>query len=319
MRLAFIKDNRKSTSLLLARLFYPLALSIILFIAGCATIQAKRIYVPPPDYISTENDLKVTFIDVGQGDSIYIRTPNGKHIIVDGGGVPSWKSGVDTGYEYVIPYLKKNIRGKVVLDAVIMSHPHADHVGGLVTILQNLHVKKVYDSGYQIGDEEYARCLEVIKAKNIPYEIICEGDTLNIDPDLAIKVFGPPADFQYEGANNNSIIMKLIYKEFSMLLTGDAEAELENYVASKYGSQLRANVLKSPHHGSRTSSTSGFIGYVKPEVAVISCGRNNQFNHPHTETLSRYRNYDCQVFRTDYDGNVTITSNGYSFTVTTSK
>ncbi len=289
------------------------------FLTSCATIHTKRSFVPFSDYISTENDIRITVIDVGQGDSIYVRTPNGKRMLVDAGGIPSWRGVGDTGYEYVIPFLEKNIKGKIYLDAVVMTHPHADHVGGMMSVLKDIPIKKVYDSGYERGDIEYIKCLEIIKKKGIPYEIVAEGDTIDLDPDLKIEVFLPPQSFQFEGANNNSIVMKMTYKEFSVLLTGDAETEAENYISSKYKKQLKSNVLKSPHHGSRSSSTPRFINSVRPEVAVISCGRNNQFNHPSPETLSRYKNSEVYVYRTDFDGDVFIISNGFNFTVLTSK
>ena len=289
---------------------------------GCVTLpRSQRLYVTPHDYIASASDIKIVVIDVGQGDSIFIKTPNKKYILVDAGGVPSWKGGgVDTGRDYVIPVLQKNMPYNAPLDAVVMTHPHADHVGGMVSVLKDMKVKKVYDSGYARGDKEYADCLDVIKRKNIPYEIVSDGDELEIDPDVRISVLSPPSGFHYEDANNNSVVLRLEYKDFTILLTGDAEMEAENYIVSKHPkSRISSNVLKSPHHGSRSSSSPSFIAACQPEVAVISCGRSNQFGHPHSETLSRYRSIEAAVYRTDYDGDIAIISNGFNFTVIPSR
>ncbi len=293
----------------------------LLATTSCVSLpRAKRLYVPPQDYISSESDIKIIVIDVGQGDSIFIKTPNKKYILIDGGGVPSWKGSFDTGASYVIPILEKNMPYNASLDALVMTHPHADHVGGVVSVLKNFRVKKVYDSGYARGDKEYADCLEIIKRRNIPYETLADGDEIEIDPDVSIKVLSPPSGFYYEDANNNSVTLRVKYKDFAMLLTGDIEAEAENYIVSKHPrDEISSNVLKAPHHGSRSSSSPAFIAACQPEMVAISCGRNNQFGHPHAETLSRYRNIEASVWRTDYDGNITILSNGFNFTVITSR
>ena len=295
---------------------------LLISAGGCVTLpRAQRLYVPHQDYIASASDIRIVVIDVGQGDSIFIKTPNKKYILVDAGGVPSWKGGgVDTGRDYVMPVLERNMPYNAPLDAVVMTHPHADHVGGMASILKDMKVKKVYDSGYARGDKEYADCLDVIKRKDIPYEIVSDGDELEIDPDVSIKVLSPPSGFYYEDANNNSVVLRLKYKDFTILLTGDAEMEAENYIVSRHPkSEISSNVLKSPHHGSRSSSSPSFIAACQPEVAVISCGRNNQFGHPHSETISRYRSIEAAVYRTDYDGDVTIVSNGFNFTVIPSR
>ncbi|PKN00919.1 MAG: hypothetical protein CVU77_07810 [Elusimicrobia bacterium HGW-Elusimicrobia-1] len=306
----------KKTARLSAALFFAVLLT------GCATApkRATRLFVAPADYISGDTDIKIHMIDVGQGDSILIQTPNGRNMLIDAGGVPSFMGGnTDTGREYVIPFLQRHLRRGFTLDAVIMSHPHADHIGGMPTVLENVKVRKVYDSGYARGDSEYGKCLEIIKRKNIDYEVVSAGDVIELDPDLEITVLSPPSGISFEGANNNSVVVRIKYKDFVTILTGDAEVEAENYMVPSFRGGLQASLLKVGHHGSRTSSTPGFINALIPEVALIPCGRNNRFGHPHSETVSRLRGADTYVYRSDYDGDVTVTSNGFSFTVRTSR
>lgn len=278
-----------------------------------------RLLVAPSDYISSDSDIKIHMIDVGQGDSILIQTPNGRNMLIDAGGVPSFLGGrPDTGLEYVIPFLERHMPRGAALDAVIMTHPHADHIGGMPSVLEKMTVRKVYDPGYAKGDSEYADCLDIIRRKNIPYTVVASGDEIELDPDVKIEVLAPPTEMTFEGANNNSVVIRVKYKDFAAVFTGDAEVESENYMVSRYGGGLEANLLKAGHHGSRTSSSPGFVKAVRPEVALIPCGRNNRFGHPHSEIISRFRGADTYVYRTDYDGDVTVMSNGFSFTVRTS-
>jgi competence protein ComEC len=289
------------------------------FIANiCATELPK--YLLSEEYVRSKKDLEIVFLDVGQGDCSFIKTPSGVTILIDAGGSPYWlgEDAYDPGESVVVPYLKS--RGITTLDYVIVTHPHGDHFGGMFAVLKDLKVKSFIDNGYTEGDPNYKDLLDIVDKRNIPYEQIKEGDVIEIDKDVVIKVFYPlQKGFLFSDTNNSSIVFKLIYKNFSVLFTGDAEIDLENYLVNKHKKELSSTVLKVPHHGSRTSSSVKFIKTVNPQVAVIMCGRKNFFGHPHNETVSRYNKLSIDLYITAQEGNVIVLSNGEMFTVFTQK
>ncbi|MFN3550471.1 MAG: ComEC/Rec2 family competence protein [Endomicrobiia bacterium] len=283
----------------------------------CLLSADKLEYLLPEEYKISNEDLEVVFIDVGQGDCILIITPNKKTVLIDSGGIPYWAKdyGLATPYENVaLLYLSsRNIK---VLNFVIITHPHGDHFGGMFDILSSLKIENFIDNGYTEGDPNYFDLLNIVDKKEIPYEQLKEGDFLEIDNEVFIKTFFPPKKgFIYEGANNSSLVFKLLYKNFSILFTGDIEIEAENYLCSRYKNEIKSTILKVPHHGSRTSSSRRFIKTVSAEAAVIMCGRNNLFGHPHQEVISRYLKFKVELYRTDIDGDIKILTNGKQYTI----
>lgn len=293
-----------------------LRITFLLFVCSYFVISTEISFLLPEEYKASSKDLDITFIDVGQGDSIFIIFPNKKVMLIDAGGSPYWMKEIswDPGEEVVVPFIKSIGINKI--DYVIVSHPHGDHFGGMFSVLNSFQVGEFIDNGYTEGDIDYVDLLAVVDKKEIPYEQIKEGDKFSIDENITLDVFFPPKKgFPFEGANNSSIVLKITYKKFSVLLTGDIEYEVEQYLCSKYKNKLKSVVLKVPHHGSRTSSTKKFIKTVSPDVAVISCGKNNMFGHPHEEVVSRYKKLKVDLYRTDINGNIKILSNGEEYTV----
>ncbi len=239
-------------------------------------------------------------------------------MLIDAGGIPYWMETTiwDPGKEVVVPYI--NSTGVDKIDYVIVSHPHGDHFGGMFSVLDSFKIGEFIDNGYTEGDPNYSDLLEIVDKKELRYEQIKEGDKFVIDENITLETFFPPKNgFPFEGTNNSSIVLKITYKNFSVLFAGDIESDVEYYISSKYKNKLRSIILKVPHHGSRTSSTVKFIKTVSPEVAVISCGRNNMFGHPHNEVIMRYKKMKVEIYRTDIDRNIRVLTNGDEYTVFT--
>ncbi len=252
--------------------------------------------------------LEVTVIDVGQGDSILIETPSGKKVLIDGGEEYA-------GKKIVVPFLRR--KGVNRLDMVILTHPHSDHVGGLPEVLKAFKVESVLDAGIPHTSSYYKNFLKLIEENKIKYKVARIGDILDFQDGVKSSIYAPSEPL-LEGTNsdlnNNSIVMRLTYGEFSILLTGDMEREGEERLL-KRGVYLKSNILKAGHHGSNTSSSRDFLARVKPKVAVISVGVDNKFGHPGRKTLERLKQAKIQVLRTDKDGAIVIRTNGKKYTI----
>lgn len=251
--------------------------------------------------------LTITVLDVGQGDSLLIQAPNGKAMLIDGGGrVGEDTKGYDVGQEVVVPALLA--RGVRKLDALVITHPHEDHIGGLSAVVQEVPVGMVLDPMLDEQSDTYQELRQLLQAKKIPLHRGTEGQCLNLQPGLTLEVLGPP-DPRLRGTgsdtNNNSIVMLLRYHGFSMLLTGDIEARGSERIA-RLGPEVRCTALKVPHHGSAGSVETNLVETVHPELAVISLGRSNSFGHPTPEALEELKRVGATVLRTDQDGAVTI-------------
>ena len=258
--------------------------------------------------------LRATFLDVGQGDSTFFQFPYGGNMLIDGGTGGKYDMG-----KRVVAYLRR--QGVRRIDILLLSHPHDDHVGGLITVLKNFPVGLVLDSGQAHTSYSYEEFLKLIEGKRIPYRIIKEGGEIKGFKGVRITVLNPPPHL-LEGTdsdiNNNSLVLKVTYGKVSLLLTGDIEREAEERLL-RYGHYLKSTIIKVPHHGSRTSSTPDFLGLVNPQVAVIPVGRRNPFRHPSPQVLQRYEKRGTTIYRTDRQGAIILTSEGRSFQVRTMK
>lgn len=257
--------------------------------------------------------LQLHFLDVGQGDSCFIVTPNNKTILIDGGG--SEFGSFDVGENTLLPYILD--RGYTCIDYILISHFDSDHVGGILTILEELYVKNVIISKQKEESDNYKKFLEIVKTKKIKVTIVQAGNKVKVDKDVYLNILWPTSELEISdnALNNNSIVAKFVYKNFSVLFTGDIEEIAEEAILKKYKNSLNnlnATVLKIAHHGSKTSSTESFLNAVKPKFALIGVGQNNKFGHPSDITLQNLGNINCKIYRTDEDGEITINTNGES-------
>src|ERR687895_2308031 len=254
--------------------------------------------------IQPSQNLTMSFIDVGPGDSILVILPNTKTLLIDGGERQSSGKVLSTLQEYGLSYI----------DVIVATHPHADHIGGLIDVINTVNVGQVLDSGQIHTTQTFEDLLDAIYNKQIPLRSVSEGESINLDPAVKIDVLNPPASIP-EGSNNeaefndNSVVLKLTYGNFSALLTGDMEERNEARLVFNNATILDADVLKAGHHGSRTSSSLAFLNAVTPEVVIISLGAGNSYGHPHQEALDRISAFGAQfLHRTDIDGTITLIS-----------
>ncbi len=250
-----------------------------------------------------DNSLKVYFLDVGQGDAILIRTPAGQNILIDGGPDNSILEQLND----FLPFWERTI------DLMVLTHPHADHVTGLVAVLKHYQVKKAIYTGVVHTAPAYLAWLKELARQKIPLVLIDRRQTISLAQGGRLKILYPEHSLAGQTAanlNNTSIVIKLEYKQVSFLFTGDIEAEAENELLAS-GQDLRAQVLKAPHHGSHTSSQLSFLKAVAPQFAVIEVGANNEFGQPSARVLRRCQKLGIKVFRTDQDGSVAFFTDGY--------
>lgn len=242
------------------------------------------------------------FIDVGQGDSTLIQSPNGKTILVDGG--------KESAGEKVVSYLKK--AGVTSIDVLIATHPDADHIGGLTDVLESIPVKKVMDSGKVHTTETYFGYLSLIDSKNISFEVPKTGQVLNIDSSLNIQVLNS-GDRNVSDNNENSIVLKITYGTVSFLLTGDAGTEVEDEMIKKFN--VKSTVLKAGHHGGSTSTSQVFVNAVKPEVTILSYGKDNSYGHPTDAVVSRLKAVGSKLYSTAESGDIVVRTDGKTYSV----
>ena len=249
--------------------------------------------------------LKIHFVDVGQGDCTFITTPQNKTILIDGGG--SMSEEYDVGKSTLLPYILD--RGYTKLDYVFISHFDQDHVGGILTILEELRVGQVYISKQEQDSENYQKFLKIVKDKKIKVKVLKQGDCLKIEKNLYFDILWPIEEqIQENVLNNNAMVMKLRYGKFSMLFTGDIEAIAEEKILDFYKEKgesiLKSDVLKVAHHGSKTSTTQSFFEKVNPKICLIGVGKNNMFGHPTVEVLERING--TKIYRTDENGEIIL-------------
>ena len=292
----------------------------ILVVSGAAVLMASLLLVfcllALPD-----GKLHVFVLDIGQGDSILIQTPSNERILIDGG--PNDAVLKELGK--VMPFYERQI------DVVVLTHPHADHVNGLVEVLKRYNVGTVLISGVSYSYSGYAAFLQQVAARRIPVVYAgatmagrgpgaAGGDARGVVGRAAVYLLGSVTldmlyPFESEqgrdflNQNNSSIVFRLLYGKRSFYFSGDLEMEEETkLVASPL--DLHADFLKAPHHGSKTSDTQAFLDRVKPQYAAISCGVNNKFHHPHPSTIQHFQERGINIFRTDLDGIIEAISDG---------
>ena len=253
----------------------------------------------------------VYYLDVGQGDSELIQLPSGENILIDAG---------DRGTsDEIVSYLKE--KGIKKIDLLIATHPHADHIGGMANVIQNFEIGKVYMP--RVADDQtpttktYEGVLKAISDKNLKITEAKAGMTV-YDAGGAKLEFLAPNGTEYKDLNNYSIVSKLTYGDTTFVFTGDAETESEKEIlANKY--DVKCDVLKLGHHGSSTSTSDRFLEAADPKYAVISCGVDNDYGHPHKETMNKLEDFKIETYRTDTQGTILATTDGKTVTMTSNQ
>ena len=250
-------------------------------------------------------DLRMVVFDVGQGDSIFIEAPNGNQVLIDGG--PS--NAVLGKLGGAMPFWDRSI------DLMVLTHPHADHIMGLVEVLKRYDVGMVIKSGVNYSTAEYRAWRTLLEQKHIPIMIARAGQKAHLASDIKLTILTPFESFVEKSPSNvhdAMVVSKLVYASSSALLTGDAEKYLE-YRLLLSGADLRSDILKVGHHGSKTSTTEDFVRAISPRYAVISVGKKNRYSHPAQQTLDTLAKFNIKIFRIDQDGDVEFVSDGSRF------
>jgi len=290
---------------------FSIALVAAILLGVIYWLRTRPVEVPTP--FVTQGRLQVYALDVGQGDSHLIISPDGKSVLIDAGPPQA-------GDEVVAALKKRNIKS---LDLAVATHPHADHIGGMRAVLENVEVKNFLDSGRKdYASKEYERLLRVLDEKKIKFIEAKKGMKFDLDSGVRLETLNPQGDGQWilkvrsggSVENANSVVLRLSYGNFSMLFTGDAETETEELMM-KSGEPLRAQVLKVGHHGSRYATSGKFLEAVAPEVAIISCGAGNRYDHPAQATLDRLQRAGAKIYRTDLNGDIAIMTDGNKFEI----
>ncbi len=269
--------------------------------------------IPDP----TRPHLKVTVIDVWQGDCILLELPNGRKALIDAGEGGTGLNSFDAPRIDILPYMKRNNITRTNIQFFLFTHPHSDHIGGAAQILKKFSFKRIYDSGMNYATSTYINLLKDIKKQGLPYIVPKIGDALDWDPKVKITVLNSGSKTE-KNANNNSIVLHIVYSNFSILLTGDAEKKIE-YQMIKSGYRLDSTILKACHHGSSTSSSEAFLFAVHPKDILISVGLNNKFGLPAQAVIDLFYSIGASVWRTDRDGDIQIITDGNAYSITTEK
>lgn len=248
-------------------------------------------------------DLRIHFIDVGSSDATLIEAPEGVRILIDGGGFPG--SDFDVGRKVITPFLLSRRIGRI--DYVINTHPHADHIGGLPSILRDFHVSHLITSGFFPDNPAFLRLIEIAKMRRVPHHIWKEGEGFRIG-EFSIRVLHPPIGQQPDDLNNTSLVLRIDYGKNSFILPGDIQKEIEESLILS-DLPLRADVLKLAHHGSSSSNSPAFIYAVNPHLTVLSAG-GAQRGPPGREVLGRIERLNVPILRTDKHGLIEVHSDG---------
>ena len=272
--------------------------SLLIFVIFLLFINAFLVKI---DWENSHRGLTFAMLDVGQGDGLFIESPTGTQVMFDGG--PPRK--VLGPLQRVMSPFDKSI------DAIVITNPDVDHIGGLLDILKNYKVGVVLESGTLTDSKTYQSLREEIKKQNIPDILAKRGMRLDIGGGAVINILFPDRDVSEWATNDGSVVARLSFGDTSVILTGDAGAKTEQIILGENSEiQLKSTILKVGHHGSRTSSSTSFVKAVSPQYASISDGKNNNYGHPHQETLDTLAKFGANIFRTDLLGTIVMKSDG---------
>ncbi|MCK5211805.1 MBL fold metallo-hydrolase [Candidatus Parcubacteria bacterium] len=306
----------------------PLVLFVLFIIVVIAFVLLSLWHLTANYFFTTQaqnRELIISFLDIGQGDAALIKTPAGHNILIDGG----------PGTKILEPLSKELSWYDKTIDLMILTHPHSDHVDGLIPVLKRYEVKQILGTGVVHSSPTYLAWLDLVREQNIPLTIVDREQIIDLGSDCYLQLIYPLTNLsgrEVSNLNNSSIVARLIYKDTSFLFMGDAEIEVEQELVSlvpppfsplslrrrgvggevegQRGIVLRSNVLKAGHHGSDTSSSKEFLDLVKPEFAIISSGIDNSFGHPSRRVIKRLERIGASILRTDELGTIRIRSDG---------
>lgn len=254
---------------------------------------------PLPSTADTQ-EVRIHFLDVGQGDSILIQSPNGNHVLIDGG--PD--TGVVRELGHYLPFVKPS------LQLVLATHYDTDHVGGLLSVLERYTVQQFAAPLLRDDTTIAQNVAAVIQAMQIPTQQLRAGDVYKLGGGVRLEILSPTVIDSKLPRNTMSIVAQLIYGDTAILLTGDAPKAVEEYLVLRYGEYLESDVLKVGHHGSRTSTSQLFLETVDPELAIISAGKDNSYGHPHVEVTDSLFNAGVDTYSTASQGTIIVVSDG---------
>lgn len=252
---------------------------------------------PTPTPTPPTEELRVHFIDVGQGDSILIDLGENE-VLIDGGGKSPG----------IVTYLSDHVDGAI--EALVVTHPHADHIGGLIAVLNSFEVEEIWLSGDTSTSKTYQEFMSLVETEDASISEALRGQSIEVDG-LTLPILHPVKPL-FDDTNNNSIVLRLCYGDIKFLFTGDAEKRAETSILDS-ALVVQAQILKVGHHGSSSSSSTVFLNAVKPEVAIYMAGEGNRYDHPHEETLTALSEVGAEIYGTDIHGTIVITTDGETY------
>jgi competence protein ComEC len=273
--------------------YWLLALVLLLFFAN--------IYIFWLDWQNSHRGLTFAMLDVGQGDALFIESPTGTQVLVDGGPPRT----IMKRLSRMMPFFDKKI------DAIIITNPDADHIGGFADVLKVYKVGQMFEPGTFNDSKTYQNLKNQVASKKITENIARRGMQIDIGGGAVIDILFPDRDVSSWTTNDGSVVARLSYGKISVMLEGDATAETERIILEEnLKEKLKSQVLKVAHHGSHTSTSPLFVEAVAPLYALISDGKNNKYGHPHEDTLSTLSAFGTEIFRTDLFGSIIMKSDG---------
>lgn len=287
-------DKKSLTSLIVI-------FAVLLALVGVKVFNGDVDDSKPASLKTPDNDgkLVVHFLDVGQGDSEFIELPNGQCMLID--------ASVSSYGDKIVETIEGC--GYTEIDYLVATHPHADHIGGMTDVVESFEIGEIYMPKATSTSKTFEGLLTAISDKGLQINTANTGVTIYSDSDVQIDILAPVSE-SYDDTNNYSAVVKITYGSNSFLFTGDAEKLSENEMLDYCYDELSSGVLKVGHHGSDTSSSDEFLQVVNPKYAVISCGADNSYGHPHTETINKFKDMGIDYYRTDINGTVTISCDG---------
>lgn len=284
-----------------------LSLLLLILVSGCTELNLEPSNSSEREdntFTPSSDELVAHFIDVGQGDANLIELPNGETMLID--------AGIASMGDDIIKYIEN--LGYDTIDYVIATHPHADHIGGMAEVVEAFNIETIYMPKAVSTSKTYEHLLETIQDKGLSIKTGRAGVEVLNEDDLDIVMVAPNSE-DYSNLNNYSIVLKITYGDVSFLYAGDAEEESLEEITS----DIISNVLKVGHHGSDTSTSKDFLEKVKPQYAVISVGEGNSYGHPAASTIELLQEYTNNIYRTDLNGTVVISTDGVNINVETER